>query len=53
MDMVGRTADTNDLASCLVHQLAYVAVDTFYVCIFYLWTDRLYVEDDVEVYFTE
>ena len=51
--MVGRAADTNGLASCLVHQLAYVAMDTFYVCVFYLWADGLYVEDDVKVDFTE
>ena len=51
--MVGRSADTNGLASCFVHQLAYVAVNAFYVCVFYLWTGGLYVEDDVKIYFAE
>ena len=51
--MVERTADTNDLASCLVHQLAYVAMDAFYVRVFYLRTGGLYVEDDVKVNFAE
>jgi hypothetical protein len=51
--MVSDTANTNDMTTSGIDQLADIAVHTLQMLVSYLWAGNLHVEDNMQIYFTK